>query len=167
MVRLHETLDTRLPIGSAFAFVADFSNAQSWDPGVAWSKAVGNGAVEIGSTYELGVRMAGRVAPMEYSVILLEPNRRVVLEGSGSNVSATDDIRFEATPDGTRIDYAADIQLLGWLRLIQPFTGRAFANVARNARDGMQRALDELAARAPASETTERAGSGQSEGRAA
>lgn len=167
MVRLHETLDTRLPIGAAFAFVADFGNAAEWDPGVAWSKAVGEGAVRIGSTSELGVRMAGRVAPMEYSVVLLEPNRRVVLEGSGSNISATDDIRFEATPDGTRIDYAADIRLHGWLRLIQPFTGRAFASVARNARDGMQRTLDALASRAAAQRLTEGVEPGASEGRAA
>jgi hypothetical protein len=69
-----------------------------------------------------------------------------VLKGTGSGVSAVDDIRFEATGMGTRIDYAADIRLQGFMRLAAPFAGRAFARIARDARDGMQRTLDQLAA---------------------
>ncbi len=149
MARLSESLDTRLPIESAFAFIADFSNAHSWDPGVAWSKSVGGGQLEIGSSFELGVRMGSRVAPMEYRIVALEPNKRVVLEGTGSNVAAIDDIRFESKNGRTHIDYTADIQLQGWLRLVSPFTGRAFANIARNARDGMQRTLDAMASQSP------------------
>jgi len=66
MTRLHETIETQLPIDEAFAFVADFANAQHWDPGVATSVRVGQGAVGVGARYALGVRMRGTVAPMEY-----------------------------------------------------------------------------------------------------
>ena len=90
--------------------------------------------------------MGGRVAPMEYRITTYEPSRRVVLVGSGSGVDAVDDIRFEPTPDGTRIDYQAEIRLRGILRLLSPFAGGAFARIARNARDGMQRTLDGLVA---------------------
>ena len=62
-----------------------------------------------------------------------------------SGVTATDDIRFEAIPSGTRIDYTADIRLRGLLRLVTPFAGGAFARIARDARDGMQRTLDRRA----------------------
>ena len=41
-----------------------------------------------------------------------------------------------------RIDYTADIRLGGVLRLVQPFLGRAFAKLGRDALAGMQRALD-------------------------
>ena len=131
MARLHETLETALPIERAFAFVADFSNADRWDPGVAWSKAVSGATPAVGVEYELGVRMGGRVAPMSYRITLLKPAERVVLGGRGSNVAAVDDIRFERT---------------GWLRLAAPFARGSFAAIARNARDGMQRTLDALAA---------------------
>jgi dehydrogenase/reductase SDR family member 12 len=146
MARLHETLETTLPIDRAFAFVADFSNAERWDPGVAWSKAVASSAPRVGTEYQLGVRMGGRVAPMSYRITLIEPAKRVVLGGRGSNVSAIDDIGFEQTDDGTRIDYTADIELTGWMRLAAPFAGRAFATIAKNARDGMKRTLDAMAA---------------------
>lgn len=145
MALLHESLETALPLDRAFAFIADFANSSKWDPGVAWAEDLTGAPARVGSRYRLGVRMGSRVTPMEYRITTLEPNRRVVLEGSGSGVSAVDDIRFDAAPNGTRIDYTADIRLQGWLRLVAPFAGWAFASIARNARNGMQRTLDELA----------------------
>ena len=146
MTTLNEHIETPLPLDEAFAFVADFTNAKDWDPGVATSERLDPGPVAVGARYRLGVRMGGGVASMEYRDTALEPLRRVVLAGEGSGVSAVDDIRFEATPGGTRIDYTADIRLRGAKRLVAPFAGGAFAKIARQARDGMQRALDERAA---------------------
>ena len=148
MAILRERIETLLPLDEAFAFVADFANASSWDPGVASSERIDHGPVGVGARYRLGVRMGGRVAPMEYRITTFEPGCRVVLEGTGSSVEAVDDIRFQATPDGTRIDYSADIRLRGLMRLATPFAGGAFERIARDARDGMQRALDRRAAAA-------------------
>jgi len=145
MTRLHETIETSLPIDEAFAFIADFANAQHWDPGVATSERTDPGPVGLGARYQLGVRMRGRVAPMEYRITTYEPPRRVVLTGEGSNVSAVDEIRFEPAGTGTRIDYTADIRLTGWMRLVEPFAGGAFEKITRDALGGMQRALDERA----------------------
>jgi carbon monoxide dehydrogenase subunit G len=145
MTRLHEIIETPLPVDEAFAFVADFANAQHWDPGVATSERIDEGPVGLGARYRLGVRMRGRVAPMEYRITTWEPTSRVVLTGEGSNVSAVDEIRFEPAGSGTRIDYTADIRLGGWMRLAQPFAGGAFKKIATDALGGMQRALDERA----------------------
>jgi carbon monoxide dehydrogenase subunit G len=142
---LHELVDTALPPDRAFDFVADFANSARWDPGVAHSERVDPGPVGVGARYRLGIRMGGRVAPMEYRITTFEPGRRVVLEGSGSGVEAVDDIRFEPAASGTHIDYVADIRLRGWRRILEPFAGGAFARIGRDARDGMQRTLDGLA----------------------
>lgn len=143
MTRLREQITTPLALDDTFAFVADFANAMHWDPGVATSERLDNGPLRVGARYRLGVRMRGRVAPIEYRVSVLEPPRRVVLLGEGSGVSAVDDIRFEGTSDGgTRIEYAADIRLSGVARLAQPLLGGTFAKIARDALEGMQRALD-------------------------
>jgi carbon monoxide dehydrogenase subunit G len=145
MAVLREQIFTTLPVDEVFAFVADFANAQRWDPGVATSVRTSDGPVGQGSRFRLGVRMRGRVVPMDYRITAFEPPRRVVLTGTGSGVHAVDDIRFEATHAGTRIDYVADIRLRGLMRLAAPFAGGALAKIARDARDGMQRALDQLA----------------------
>jgi carbon monoxide dehydrogenase subunit G len=145
MTRLQESIETTLPIDETFAFIADFANAHRWDPGVATSERLDKGPVALGARYRLGVRMRGRIAPMEYRITTFEPPRRVILSGEGSNVSAVDEIRFEPIATGTRIDYTADIRLGGWMRLVEPFAGGAFRKLAEDALGGMQRALDERA----------------------
>jgi hypothetical protein len=147
MTRLHEIVDTALPVSDAFAFISDFANAPVWDPGTVASERVDRGPVGIGARYRLQVRMGSRQAPMEYRIVGLEPGRHVVLEGEGSNVRARDEITFAALPGGgTRVDYTADLHLTGWMRLLTPFLGGTFAKIGDDARRGMQRALDERAA---------------------
>ncbi len=147
MPRLHETIDTALPIAEAFDFVADFANSSRWDPGVATSERLDPGPVALGARYRLGIRMRGRVTPMEYRITAFEPTSRVVLTGDGSGIGAVDEIRFEpaTSGSGTHIDYTADIRLQGWMRLVEPFVGGTFDRIAKDALGGMQRALDELA----------------------
>ncbi len=146
MTMLNERIETSLPVDEAFAFVADFANAERWDPGVLTSLRTNDGPLGVGATYRLVVRMGGRLAPMAYEVVQYEPGRRVVLAGSGRGVRAVDDIRFAPTADGTRIDYSADIRLVGLLRLAGPFAGGALARIGRAARDGMEAALERQAA---------------------
>src|SRR5664280_1256869 len=117
MTRLHQQIETRLPLDAAFAFVADFANATRWDPGVATSEPVDDRPVGLGARYRLGVRMRGRVTPMEYWITEFDAPRRVVLTGTGPGVSAVDEIRFDRAGTVTRIDYAADIRLGGLLRI--------------------------------------------------
>lgn len=145
---LRESLETSLPIEQAFATIADFSNAPQWDPGVATAERLDGGLLGVGARFRLRVRIGPVTAPMDYVVATWDPPYRVVLTGRGSGVAAIDDIRFKVLPSGTRIDYQADIRLRGPLRLLEPFAGGAFDRIARNARDGMQRALDRLAATA-------------------
>jgi carbon monoxide dehydrogenase subunit G len=145
MTRLHEQVETPLAPEAAFAFVADFANSRIWDPGTATSERLDPGPVGEGARYRLGVRLGGRVVPMEYRVSVFEPPTRVVLVGTGSGVSAVDEIHFEPAGTGTRVDYTADIRLGGWMRLVQPFLGRAFEKLARKAAEGMQRELDRRA----------------------
>jgi carbon monoxide dehydrogenase subunit G len=145
MTTIHERIETSLPLDDAFAFVADFANAERWDPGVASSVRANPGPVGVGARYRLGIRMRGRVVPMDYEVTTFDPPNLVVLEGTGSGVAATDEIRFTAHEGGTGIDYVADIRLVGRMRLLAPFAGGALARIGRDARDGMQRALDRRA----------------------
>jgi carbon monoxide dehydrogenase subunit G len=154
MVRLHETLQTTLPTDQAFAFLADFSNSERWDPGTAWSEPVDDPTPRVGAEYRLGVRMGRRIAPMSYRIVAIEPGKRVVFSGRGPNVSAVDDIKFSPSNDGTLIDYTAYIELTGLLRLVSPFAGRAFGAIGRDARDGMARALEALASGAQSTADT-------------
>jgi len=145
MTVIRERSETSLPLEQAFAFVADFANAERWDPGVASSVRTNPGPVGVGAQYRLGVRIGGRVAPMDYLVTAFDSPHRVVLTGRGSGIRAVDDITFTATPEGTLVDYTADIRLVGLLRLAGPLAGGALAGVGSRAREGMRLALQHLA----------------------
>ena len=147
MTRLHETIETALPIEAAFSYLADFANSQEWDPGVASAERLDSGPVGVGARFWLDVRIGGRIAPMEYRISEYDAPRRVVFIGSGSGVSAVDSIGFERTSSGTRVDYTADIRLAGLMRFVQPFLSGTFARIARDAAGGMQHQLDARAAR--------------------
>ncbi len=141
MTRIHERIETTLPIEAAFDYIADFATNQEWDPGTLSSTRIDDGPVGRGARYQLHVRMGGRVAPMEYRIRDYQRPDRVVLVGRGSGVDAVDDIRFERTDRGTLIDYTADIRLGGILRFVQPFLGGTFAKIGGDAAAGMTQAL--------------------------
>ena len=141
MTRLNERIRTDLPIEDAFAFLADFANAQHWDPGVASSRRIGDDPIGVGARYALGIVRGDRVVPMEYRITAYDPPNRVVLVGHGSGVEATDEIRFHRQGSETVVDYIADINLTGLLRLVQPFLGGTFRKIAEDASEGIGRAL--------------------------
>ncbi len=142
MTRIRERIETDLPVDDAFDFIADFANAQVWDPGTVSSRSHGDEPPGPGACYDLEVRMGGRVAPMEYRVHEYQRPHRVVLVGKGANVDAVDEIRFGRVGDRTVIEYTADIRLGGWLRLVEPFLGGTFAKIGRDAAAGMERTLE-------------------------
>ena len=147
MTRIHERIETVLPLDAAFDYIADFANSHAWDPGTASSRRLDDGPVGRGSRFALDVRMGGRVAPMEYRIRDFDRPHRVVLVGSGAGVDAVDDIRFERVDDRTVIDYTADIRLGGLLRFVQPFLGGTFRRIGRDAAAGMDETLGDLADR--------------------
>jgi carbon monoxide dehydrogenase subunit G len=142
MTVLKEGLEVNRPLEEVFAFVGDFANAERWDPGVASSRALTEGPVRVGSRYELIVVFNGRRLPMTYAVTAYEPLHRVELRGTGSTVKALDDIRFEATENGTRIRYTADLRLRGPFRLGEPLLRSKFEQTGRRAMEGMREALE-------------------------
>ena len=87
-------------------------------------------------------------ASLRWSIAWLSSNDR---DGSCSSVrdrASTPSTRSVSSRvgSGTRIEYIADIRLRGWRRFVQPFLGRVFDGIGRDAANGMRVALDERAA---------------------
>jgi len=119
-MRLQEQRRVRTPQAQAFAYTADFSNIETWDPGVARSKKVGDEPVGAGTKFELDVRFGGSTIPMVYEINVYDPNQRVVLIGKGDSLDAIDEIRFRTEGDHTVIDYTADLNFHGLIRYVVP-----------------------------------------------
>ena len=141
MTRIHERIETDLPIHETFDYIADFDHADEWDPNTTHAQRLGSVQLGLGTRFALDVRMGGRTAPMEYRITEYDRPRRVVLVGEGSGVATVDDIRFEHIGDRTVVDYMADIRLGGLLRLAQPFLGGTVRRNGQQAAEGMNREL--------------------------
>jgi hypothetical protein len=145
MTILVEHITTPLSREAAFAYVADFSRQAQWDPNTVSSRRLDEGPPGVGARFALDVRVGSRTTPMEYRMTEYQAPSRVVLVGEGPGVWSQDVIAFSEDPEGTRVDYVAEIRLSGLLGIVQPLLGRAFAGIAKVAVAGMKRELDALA----------------------
>jgi carbon monoxide dehydrogenase subunit G len=126
-----------------FEYLATFSNAREWDPGVADGEPLTPGPVAVGSVFRLGVRLAGRVVPFEYRVLELERPRRVVLQATHGHMTSTDTITVDGagSGSGSRVRYVAVLEERGLLRLASPLLARFFSTMADRAAAGLRAAL--------------------------
>lgn len=145
MTRIAEELMTTLKREIAFDYVADFAHQAEWDPNTVSSRRLDAGDLGAGARFALEVKIGRKVVPMEYRITEFQHPTRVVLVGEGSGVWSQDIITFTDVPDGTRVDYVAEIKLGGLLGLAQPLLRPAFARIGHGAVEGMQRELDRLA----------------------
>ena len=141
-----ETVETTLHVEAAFDYVANFENAEDWDPGVIAARKMTDGDAAVGTEYDLDIQYGSSPISMTYRITEWDPPRQVVLEGDGSRSHAIDRISFLPTADGTSIEYRADIRLKGFYRFAEPFLGKLFRRVGDGAREGMNSRLRELAA---------------------
>ena len=125
----------------SFAYVADFTTAAEWDPGIHESRKV-SGDGGIGTVYEVQAEFRGKTMPFTYTVTAYDENRRIVLDGVGEKATSLDTIAFDDAGDGrTCITYSADFKLKGALRLAEPFLGGTFRGLARTALAGLEAKL--------------------------
>ena len=136
-MRLHETRNIDRPSPEVFDYVADFSNIESWDPGVASSEKVSDGPVGVGTKFDLVARFGASEIPMTYEVTRYEPGHRVTLVGRGGSLEAVDDIVFEPVGGGTLVDYTAAITFHGWVRFVAPLMSPMMKRVGGRALDGL------------------------------
>lgn len=139
--RLTEQRWVLRPQREAFAYTADFTNIESWDPGVISSRKVTDGPVGVGTRYELEVKFGSGTVPMTYEITVYEPDERVVLVGTGDKIHAVDEIRFATHDNMTVIDYTADLTFTNYFRYLGPLLKRALRKVGEKALDGLVEAL--------------------------
>lgn len=141
MARYRASVDARASQDEVFAYLADFSNAQEWDPGVKQAQRLDSGALKVGSSFRLTVEYMGRTNALVYTITQFDPPRRVTFSGENSIVTSLDTITCEAAGDGTSVTYDADLRLKGVLKLADPLLALAFNRIADSALAGLRRQL--------------------------
>ena len=147
MSTLREVRVVPRPIDEVFAYVADFSTTAEYDPSVVRSERL-DPAGE-GARFLVHARFMGRTMPIEYVLERYTPLEELVFCGVSSGARAVDEIRFEATDEGTRIDWTLRLELLGPGRLVTPLLRRPLVAMGRRALDGLAERLSRPGPLAP------------------
>lgn len=124
-----------------FAYLADFSRAAEWDPGIVEARRLTEGPTTIGSRFEVIALFRGNRQRFEYVVTDYEDGRRIGLAGEGGKARSDDTITVEAHDGHTRVTYDADLHLKGAYRLVEPFIGRTLARMGDEALAGLEAKL--------------------------
>ena len=143
MARYTTTVESTRTAEDAFDYLAEFSHAEEWDPGVVEGEAVDGDPVGEGSRFHIVSRFLGRRIPLQYRIVAFDRPRRVVLEADEPALRSTDEIRVLTESGGTRVTYDADLRLKGPLRwLMDPVLGLAFRRIGDRATVGLRRVLN-------------------------
>jgi hypothetical protein len=127
-----------------FSYLAVFSNAEQWDPGVLQAEPLDPGPVRVGSRFRLVVPFLGRKIPLVYQVTEFSAgDRRVVLDAASRLLRARDRIavRPGSARAGATVSYQAEVTLDGPLRVLEPVLSRGFRAVGERAAAGLASAL--------------------------
>lgn len=147
MIRIHRTISSATDPVDVWTYLSEFGNTAQWDPGTPSATRVGDGAVGVGSRYDLVARFRATDSEIGYVVTKYEPPRLIQLVGENRTVHSTDIITVSPTASGCTVEYAAEFRLRGLAVLAQPFLRKAFERLGTEAMAGMQVAIDRLAHR--------------------
>jgi Polyketide cyclase / dehydrase and lipid transport len=142
MATYRTSMRSTRPPTELFAYMARFSNADEWDPGVSGAEELTPGPPALGSTYRLRVTSLGRSVALEYRIIAFSDPRRVVLRAENHILRSTDVIEIEAGPgDGSTLTYEATLTLRGLLSPFSALLNRPFRKLGDRAADGLRAAV--------------------------
>ena len=147
MASYKATVPTRLPADQAFALMADFANAEDWDPATIESKQLDDGPVGVGARFLLRMKILGRENEIEYETIEFDPPRSVVLRGENSGSVSIDRISVEPSGDGSAVTYDADVTMKGAYKLVGPLFAPVFKSMGDDAKEQIGEWLDSRADR--------------------
>ncbi|EGD54270.1 SRPBCC family protein [Gordonia sp. PS3] len=146
MISMQRTVTTTAPAVAVFDYLADFTNAEQWDPNavkvIRLSDDAGTPSGDV--VYRVTSRFAGRETDLDYRLVDLQPHTLIRLRGEKPAVTAVDTIRIEPRPDGTAVTYAVEFDFHGVFGLLAPLLRPAVRRLLEQGAVGLSEELARL-----------------------
>ena len=141
MPSVTRTFTTTASPEAAYAYLADFRNAEAWDPGTQTCERTG-GDGGVGTTYRNVSSFLGREVEITYTTAEVAPPTRVHLRGSNESFEGHDIFEIRASGRGAEVTYRADMSFSGLSRLASPVVAAYLPVLARKTVDQLRSCLD-------------------------
>jgi carbon monoxide dehydrogenase subunit G len=141
MPSVSRTFSTVATPDAAYAYLADFTHAEAWDPGTqTCERTSGDGGV--GTTYRNVSTFLGREVEITYTTAELAPPTRVHLRGTNEQFEGHDIFEITAAGRGSQVRYTAEMSFSGLSRFASPVVAAYLPILARKTVDQLRASLD-------------------------
>jgi carbon monoxide dehydrogenase subunit G len=137
------TFEVAADVATVTDYLADFGNAEQWDPGTRSCTRSDEGPVAVGATWHNVSEFAGRETELEYRLELWEPGH-VRLVGENKTATSVDDIVVVANGSGSRITYRSEVTFHGIAKVAGPFVQHEFERLGDKTVEGITREVAKL-----------------------
>lgn len=140
MVHVVRTFTVSAPPQEVLAYLADFGNAERWDPGTQACTRTDQGPVRVGAQWHNTSKILGLETELDYRLEALD-DKHLELVGRNKTALATDVITVLPVAGGSEITYDATVELHGAAKLAAPIMQREFEKLGDQTVVGLQREL--------------------------
>lgn len=140
MIDMHREVAAAAAPEKVFAYLADFTTTERWDPGTIRTVRV-SGDGGVGTRYANTSRFAGRTSDLTYEVVTFTAGSVVELRGENRSVVAHDTITVTPSGDGSLVTYRVRFAFRGWLRWCEPLLRFAVGRLVAAGARGLGREL--------------------------
>jgi len=122
-MHVERTFSVPRPVDEVFAYLADFTHTEEWDPGtISTTRISGDGG--LGTAYANTSEFMGRRVELVYETVTHRPPHEVELRGRNGRTTATDHLWCEAAGASTSVRYRATFDFAFPLNLVAPLAIR-------------------------------------------
>jgi dehydrogenase/reductase SDR family protein 12 len=139
IITLDKTIEVSRKVEESFAYIAEFSRIEQWDPAVAKGTKLTSGKPAIGSRYQIDMN-AG--FSLYYEIIEFEENKRLLMTVASKLFTAKEEIIFSETATGTKIRYIAKFDFPAPIAFLNRVMPGVMDRVGNSALEGMRQALE-------------------------
>ena len=131
MFEVETTLEIRRPVREVFAFVADQTNAPTWQAGLYEVRRLTDGPIGVGTEHEFVRKFAGRELASTNRFVDYEDGRYVEFEIPEGWLTGRASYLAEASPDGTVLTSRVQLSGRGPVAVFEPVLRRLLARDSR------------------------------------
>ena len=131
MFALETTLEIRRPVHEVFAFVADQTNAPTWQAGLHEVRRLTDGPIGVGTQHEFVRRFAGRELASRNRIDAYEDGRYVEFEIPEGWLTGRASYLAEASPDASLLTSRVQLSGRGLVAVFEPVLRRLLARDSR------------------------------------
>lgn len=143
MARYVTDVVTPLTPDEAFAYLADLTHFEDWDPGVRRSVQVAGNGPGFGTAYDVTVASVPRDLVLRYETVEYDAPRSTLVVARSAMFTSEDRITVVTATEGTGsvVTYDAELRLNGPLAVFDLGLRLAFGRIGDRAAAGLRRAL--------------------------